>query len=520
MLPPADSLSPLHDAVSLVDGTAAPADPQKTLELLWSRVQQRGDLPGFAKVVSTILSAMRGEQDRDFNMTRTVLADPSLTQKVLRLANSPMYAVFGQEITTITNAVSVLGIESVGHLALGLKLIDGLTLASPDSVAARQEMEKAVLSGHIGRQVASLASTRDAEEARVCAMLHGLGRMMVAFYLSDLWQQIQRAVADKTHTEDAIVQQVLGLRLEQIGIQAAQKWGLPQSLILTLQHIDPASLDEPLDHGRWLAAVSTLSLRCADILFQDEPNSAVMSAAVQRLTHDYANMLGIDAVALLAAVNTASRAERSDAANAEQSVITAQMTDIANNKIAGKPPNAARLMASGVLNMEKAAQTASTAQLMSMGLETVYKSFGFSHAVIFQRVPKEGRYLARLCLGGGLQDIAEQMAFDDAYQPDVFHAALSNDKMVFVENARDPTFVNKLPRWWKDALPNARSFIVMPMSVDRRPVGFLYADWDVANAEAQIDADEVRSLHDLRALLIRVLEQQRKSDRLWGRGQG
>ncbi|HCE09641.1 MAG TPA: GAF domain-containing protein, partial [Oxalobacteraceae bacterium] len=69
-----------------------PANPEKTLELLWSRIRQRGDLPGFSKAVGAILGAMRGDDDREFNMTKTVLSDPALTQKVLRLANSAMYS--------------------------------------------------------------------------------------------------------------------------------------------------------------------------------------------------------------------------------------------------------------------------------------------------------------------------------------------------------------------------------------------------------------------------------------------
>ena len=60
----------------------------KTLAQLWDCTRRRGDMPGFAKAITAILGAMRGEDDQEFNMTRTVLSDPVLTQKVLRLANS------------------------------------------------------------------------------------------------------------------------------------------------------------------------------------------------------------------------------------------------------------------------------------------------------------------------------------------------------------------------------------------------------------------------------------------------
>ena len=73
----------------------------------------------------TILAAMSGEDEREFSMTKTVLSDPTLTQCVLRLANSAMYSVFGQNINTVSKAVIVLGTDAIGHLALGLKLVEG-----------------------------------------------------------------------------------------------------------------------------------------------------------------------------------------------------------------------------------------------------------------------------------------------------------------------------------------------------------------------------------------------------------
>jgi HD-like signal output (HDOD) protein len=186
----------MNSQATTVSNVGDPGRADKTMELLWTRVRQRGDLPGFSKVVSAIIGAMRGDDDREFNMTRTVLQDPALTQKVLRLANSAMYSVFGQGINTVSKAVIVLGTEAIGHLALGLKLIDGLSYASSDSASARTELEKAVLAGHIARQVVSAASTRDAEEAVVCSMLHSLGRMMTTFYLPERWQEIYARVQE------------------------------------------------------------------------------------------------------------------------------------------------------------------------------------------------------------------------------------------------------------------------------------------------------------------------------------
>jgi HD-like signal output (HDOD) protein len=475
-------------------------NPKKTLDLLWSRVRQRGDLPGFSKVVGAILAAMRGEDDREFNMTKTVLSDPALTQKVLRLANSPMYAVFGGGISTVSKAVIVLGTEAIGHLALGLKLIDGLSFASSGSEKARTEMEKAVLAGHIARQVASTASSRDAEEAVVCSMLHSLGRMMVTFYLPECWSAIQAGVAGGMDEAQA-ARETLGLALDEIGQRIAQQWGLPSSLISSLQHIKPKSSAEPLDHSDWLAAISTMSASCAEVLHTDHP------AAIDRISAiagDYAEMLGLDATQVCAAVDAAK-------VTAVEEAIIARPAKISGVG-GGKPGNAMQILNSGVTDMRSALSGSSTAQLLTMGLETVYKGLGLTRAAAFLRNQDEARYAARMCFGEGVQELLPRLYFSDAYQPDVFHAALANDKMIFVEKAREQTFVNKLPRWWKDVFTTSASFIVLPLSVNRQPVGFIYGDWDREVAPTKIDPGEVAPLNELRALVVHAIENRRRMD--------
>jgi HD-like signal output (HDOD) protein len=485
---------------------------EKTMALLWARVRQRGDLPGFSKVVSAIIGAMRGDDDREFSMTKTVLQDPALTQKVLRLANSAMYSVFGQGINTVSKAVIVLGTEAIGHLALGLKLVDGLSAASSASAHARAEMEKAVLASHIARQLASSANTRDAEEAVVCAMLHSLGRMMTTFYLPDKWQQVLAYSASKNCDENEAAFALLGLGLDDIGRAAAKQWGLPAPLVQSMADLPPKAAGEPLDHQDWLAAVSTLSSRCAAVLSEAGAQAGLLS-----LASAYAEMLGLQQSQLLAAVDAAQRT-----AAVEDAVVVARPSrredDVAPAPaISGKPADTIAILARGVTDMRGALSSASSGQLMSMALETVYQGFGFSRSIAFLRDRERGQYVATMCLGEGAQELMPRLVFGDAYEPNVFHAALANDKMIFVENARATAFVNKLPRWWKEALPEVRSFMVLPLTVNRQPVGFIYGDWDQSKPHARVEQVEVAPLNALRMLVVHMLEQRRRSEPSWMR---
>jgi len=495
--------------------TASSVGAEQTLALLWAQVRTRGNLPGFSKAVGTIVAAMQGDNDREFNMTRAVLSDPALTQRVLRLANSPMYSVFGQDINTVSKAVIVLGTESIGHLALGLKLVDGLSQASANAVDTRGEMEKALLAGHIARQVASAATLRDGEEAVVCSMLHSLGRMMVAFYLTQSWRAIQSLMA-QGEEEHVAAHTALGLSFNAIGRAVAQQWGLPGRLVDTLQDVSPRVVTEPLDHAEWLAAVSTLSTRCATAAWIADGNEVDAGQTISCLGSDYAAMLGLEPQSLVDAVKAGRESALTEAGLTYQTKLPAQAAFAASLILTGKPIDAAQRLVRGVTDMRGAAATASTAQLLTMALETVFKGLGFSRTIAFLRNADAGKYVPRLTLGEGVQELLSQLTFEDAYQPDVFHAALANDKMIFIENAQDSAFSNKLPRWWRKALPTARSFMVLPLTVNRHPIGLIYGDWDAAVPQAKVGHAEIAPLDQLRTLMVSAIERRRQVDPGWG----
>ncbi len=488
-------------------------NPEKTLGLLWERVRQQGDLPGFARAITSILGAMRGEDDQGFNMTQTVLSDPALTQKVLRLANSAMYSAFGQAIGTVSKAVIVLGTETIGHLALGLKLIDELSAASPKTSSAHLEMEKAVLAGHVARQVATSANYRDAEEAVVCSMLHTLGRMMVVFYLPDRWSVVQENLSHQPQPvdENTGAIPILGLSLEEIGRATAQRWGLPKALVDSMVDLPPTppTRGDTVQDGRWLAALSTLSARCATALCEDE---ATGQANIAELVAGYSAMLGISHDAVLQAVEGAKLASASDltAVHMAKRANTEKKSAVGDASIDPRP-QLNLLLGRGVSDMRDALGSASPSQMIAMALETIYQGLDLKRAIAFLHQHKESQYVAKMSFGAGVQNLLPHLVFDDVFHPDVFKTALSNDKLIFIENAQQPEFAPKLPHWWKSTLAPAKSFVVMPLSLNRHPTAFIYGDWSDQPPTISLLEYEFKMLNEIRVLLIHALERRRQA---------
>ncbi|WP_028102565.1 HDOD domain-containing protein [Pseudoduganella violaceinigra] len=480
---------------------------EQTLAMLWERTRQQGDMPGFAKAITAILSVMRGEDDKGFDLTRTVLSDPVLTQKVLRLANSGMYSAFGQKINTVSKAMLILGTEAIGHLALGLKLIEELSVASPDSGLAHIEMEKAVLAGMVAREVAATAESRHGEEAVVCSMLHALGRMLVTFYMPERWTAMQLAAGEGKEDEAAL--EILGLSLQDIGREAAAQWGLPDSLLAGMRTIEPPAdgmPSDPLGREDWVASVSTMANLCAGALWNDDAEGA---AEVKRISARYASMIGVSADKLAQVIEHAKVAAASDLTIAPLSKPAerrAKQLAQTRQRAAGN-----NILLSGLSEMRNSLDSASAGQMVSMALETIFKGLQFSRAVAFVRNRRESQYAARMCLGEGVRQHLPAMHFVDAYEPNVFHAALSNDRVIFIDNAADPKFAAKLPAWWRDTLNDARSFVVLPLCSNGQPTGFLYGDWDDSFPAIQLSPAEFSLLNDIRAVVVKAAERRHQA---------
>jgi HD-like signal output (HDOD) protein len=241
---------------------------------------ERGDFPTLAHSIGNIVRAVQSPTDHLEKLVSAIISDFSLTQKVLRLANSAMYAPFGGEVTTVSRAMLVLGQETVGHLALGLRLLDSFKGISTDRARAKRALAETMLTGLVARRLTEKSGVREGEEAVVCALLSRLGELLCVFYAPEEWQRIERMVAADGLSADAAAVNVLGISITELGQEVAARWGLPGKLREALKPFNPAGTDQPLSHTGWLQAMSAYSGELANAMTTGKPSLA--KAATER----------------------------------------------------------------------------------------------------------------------------------------------------------------------------------------------------------------------------------------------
>jgi hypothetical protein len=160
-----------------------------------------------------------------------------------------------------------------------------------------------------------------------------------------------------------------------------------------------------------------------------------------------------------------------------------------------------QILLSGLADMRDMLHTANPGQMVQIALETVFKGLDFSRAVAFVRNRKDNQYAAKIGFGEGIRDSCPSCST----MPNVFHAALNSDRVIFIENARDAKFAAKLPDWWCNTLSEARSFVILPLSANGQSAGFLYGDWDDSFPPIELSQTEFSLLNDMRALVVKAV---------------
>jgi HD-like signal output (HDOD) protein len=436
---------------------------QELFETLWARMAERGDLPSLQQQVRGIARALQEEGATTGELASVVLSDFALTQKVIRLANSAMYAAFGSNITTVTQSIMALGADTVGHLAMGLQLVDSFAGLTGGQDNAKAELKRAVLAGEFARQASADRAPQDSETAGVCGLMHGLARLLLVFYFPEQWQAIRQRVEVEGENEDGACLAVLGVSLQEIAEEAAKQWGLPPAIAASMQ-VPQLNTQSPCESQHdWLGALACLGFEVAALALR-----AYSAEELERFALQFADWLALDP-------ERVSRACRETVAL--KAKLDADPEQRERRQIEGKPLDAGKRLQQGLAKVRGLASGQAVSEVLPLVLETLMQSMWFSHCVAFLYQPGRKRFEAKLGFGPELSERLPQLGFEDGFIPDVFHLALSQRKTVFIADAQEGQFAQRLPGWYRGQFPETKSFLLLPVQLRGRCIALLYGDW-------------------------------------------
>lgn len=530
----------MSDTTAGTDHPATEADV--TLAYLLRRMRSKSDFPALSASVARVQALSESETDSLQSLCDEVLKDVALTQKLLRVVNTAHYRRAGSDpISTISRAVSLIGVGGVRNLALSLMLLDHMQ-DQGHAHQLKQAFLHTVMAGTLASELA--VNPREAEEVFVGALFRRLGWLLVAFYLPDDAEQIRQRGGEpglaSTADSALIVQQVLGVGLEALADHVGREWGLPADLLASMRSPGEAvpthSLAGHPSRVHWLAS---LAQSASDAMLHTEP--AQLGDVLRKLQRRYQAALGLEGDVLQEAagrsrqrltdltralnlsVPAASPAERLldlyyvDAPNEGQDAdaTPGELADEVELSALSQGPvdqvmDREAILTHGIQDITNTLVESFKLQtVLHMVLETIWRGLGARRVIFCLRDAKTNTLVGRLGLGEGADVLkaAFQIGLNvqPGQQPDLFAAVCHRNVDTLIADASVAAVVRLLPGWFQ-AHVQAPTFLVLPLWMKRpnQPdvvLGMIYVD----QAEAGGLVLDERTLSLLRTLRNQVI---------------
>lgn len=193
-----------------------------TLEAL---LNQPSALPVIPKVVHELIDTFQRDDVSVDDIARRIAADPSLSAKLLRLANSAYYQTT-RRIGTVDEAIVILGFVSVRTLVLSAGLTRSYThLAGMDLPTFwRYSLHTAVIAKWLAKKQQLHADT-----AFTVGLMHALGQLVMRAGMSELCQELDQQAGPFDPRRADVETARLGYNHAEVGAALAERWKLPQS---------------------------------------------------------------------------------------------------------------------------------------------------------------------------------------------------------------------------------------------------------------------------------------------------
>ena len=476
-------------------GSSSSESHSSTLRFLLRRMEHKKDFPTMSHQVVEVSQKAQSGSDFSANaLSNAILKDYSLSTKLLRLVNSPMYGHYGGRISTISRAVVILGFEEVRNAALGLMLLDHLKDKN-QAQSLKEACIGSLMSGSIANGLAQKLKLRDMEEAYVCSMFHNLGRLLAIYYFPEEMEVILDLVKQKNMKEEHAAESVLGVTFEEIGIAVGESWQLPGEIIDSMHTLPPGELKKPLSQSDLLKHVAGFSNEYCDLIStanaeerqQEFENLAsrfsntitisrgqmddILTNAVDEM-EKYAQLVNLDLKDSRLFSKANSWASRGAADENGTSSNDASISETSASEELARQENilhAIQEITDAIL------EGASLNDILVMVMETIYSGFGFTRVMFcFINKPRTS-IVARFGFGRDVEALTQRLSIPLGGENDIFNRALNQGKDLVIEDTESKSCKELIPAWYRESYAK-KSMLVYPIIVKNIPMGVLYID--------------------------------------------
>lgn len=201
-------------------------------------IDQPGKLPTIPKVGQELIASFSSDDVSIDEIARKLAADPALSAKLLRLANSAFFHV-SRTIGTVDAALQMLGFVMVRNLVIGNSV--ALAFKNTPGIDLKQFWRYNLYTACSARWLAQRASV-NTDMVFTLGLMHAIGQLQMHVVMPKEVAPLDQQMSVLDTARPALERQTFGFHYGDVSAELAQLWNFPPPMIDALRQIaQPAS---------------------------------------------------------------------------------------------------------------------------------------------------------------------------------------------------------------------------------------------------------------------------------------
>ncbi|MBF0625473.1 MAG: HDOD domain-containing protein [Magnetococcales bacterium] len=207
-----------------------------TMDQLLDKSSGIGSLPDIVHRINRVIDDPRSSMD---DVAATIAEDPSLSARLLRIANSALYAT-PFPVDTITRALTMIGSKQLRDLVAATYVVKMFSKTSGGRLDPEAFWRHSIACGVAARVIATACREMNVERYYLCGLLHDIGQLVIFTHLPDAALEILQRAERGTQSLYQVERKILGFDHAALGGRLLEKWQLPPGLASAVKnHHDP-----------------------------------------------------------------------------------------------------------------------------------------------------------------------------------------------------------------------------------------------------------------------------------------
>ena len=202
---------------------------------LMDQLKRAARLPSPPGAALRILQLTQQEEWSMVEVAETLASDPALSIRILKYANSALIGV-SRDITTVREAVVLLGMRSVRMMALSFSLVSKRDARACPGFDYERFWARSLAWAVAARHLAVHRNQTRPDEAFAAGLLANIGKLVFAVAMPAEYAELLKSVGGFESDTAALEQQRFGMTHNRAGAELMSEWGIPDRLCTVVRY--------------------------------------------------------------------------------------------------------------------------------------------------------------------------------------------------------------------------------------------------------------------------------------------